>query len=120
MKATFQVESETGGVVLIDPAPPPDLDEDFAQCLNVLFDPEGRTCAVLDYPDQEWSDVWGEAAQYLNAFSGRERILYSLVKGRFLCGYRISLSLLKNKSTSKKASPEGYVFLEDAWLLLMG
>ena len=53
MKAAFRVESETGGVVLVDPNLIPNLGDEFAQCLNILFDPEGRTCAVLDYPDRE-------------------------------------------------------------------
>ncbi len=64
--------------MLVDPALVPDFDEDFAQCLNVLFDPEGKTCAVFDYPDQDWSDVWTEAAQYLDTFSGRQNIFLAL------------------------------------------
>ena len=57
MKAAFRVESETGGIVLVDPNLIPNLGDEFAQCLNILFDPDGRTCAVLDYPDREWPDV---------------------------------------------------------------
>jgi hypothetical protein len=73
MKHTFGIDSDTGGFMLLDLTLMRSVTDDIAQCLNIIFDPEGKTCAVEDYPDEDWSSVWHEADDYLAKLPDHDR-----------------------------------------------
>ncbi|HYO63715.1 MAG TPA: hypothetical protein VER08_08810 [Pyrinomonadaceae bacterium] len=64
----FTLFTDTGGILLLDPAHAGALDEEFAERLNVVLDPEGLTDQTAAR-DGDWPRAWAEAVSDLRRMS---------------------------------------------------
>jgi hypothetical protein len=58
----FEFNVDGNGFALLPPEAMDDLDDEVRFALNAVFDPEGRTCAALDWQEASWELAWTKAA----------------------------------------------------------
>lgn len=81
-RVTFNLFTDTGGLLLLDPLAADDLGEEFVECLNVVLDPVGATDAAES--DGDWPGVWREATAGLRRLgAGGEFTLVLAGEGTF-------------------------------------
>lgn len=65
---SFTLFSDTGGILLLDPADAEALGDDFVRQLNVALDPDGAAEQAAGH-DGNWARVWSEAVEGLRRLS---------------------------------------------------
>jgi hypothetical protein len=76
--STFHIESQTGGFLILDPSVIDHKEDGFEMCINVLFDPQGKTCATLDYPGRSWNEIWQFAVAHFHGVPRADQILLTI------------------------------------------
>ena len=80
---TFEIFSDTGGILLLDPEGAGELGDDFPEQLDVALDPDGSTEVAAEH-DGDWARVWSEAVGGLRRMSaGGEFTLVISGEGTF-------------------------------------
>lgn len=80
---TFELFTDTGGIILLDPDGVGSLGDDFAEQLDVALDPEGATEQLAE-GDGDWARAWSEAVGNLRRMSaGGEFTLVLSGEGTF-------------------------------------
>ncbi|HZI17833.1 MAG TPA: hypothetical protein VEY09_04485 [Pyrinomonadaceae bacterium] len=82
-RVTFTLFTDTGGILLLDPAGAAGLGEEFVRSLDVALDPEGGTEQAVEF-DGNWPVVWAEAVSSLRRLgAGGEFALVLSGEGTF-------------------------------------
>jgi hypothetical protein len=50
----FELDVDGSGFALLPPGAMDDIDDEVRFALNAVLDPEGRTCAALDWQEASW------------------------------------------------------------------
>ncbi|REG32387.1 hypothetical protein ATI61_105715 [Archangium gephyra] len=58
----FEFDVDGSGFALLPPEAMDDLDDEVRFALNAVLDPEGQTCAALDWQEASWEFAWAKAA----------------------------------------------------------